>query len=116
MLVAAADQRFASFAEDAEVADERLQPAPVARGRDHGVGLDPRLVGEQHVLAVETRDRGDDLDLSGLEEAHEPAVVGRGLLAATQRGDAERCTWKPIAAEVAEGKALPQPGDLISDA
>jgi hypothetical protein len=39
-------------------------------------------VGEQHGRAVEALDGGDDLDLSGLKEGHEPFCVGRRLLAA----------------------------------
>ncbi len=71
VLLAAADERDAVLTEHAEVTYERLQPASVAGRRDHGFRLDAGAVGEQHARTAKALDRGDDLNLSGLQEGHE---------------------------------------------
>src|SRR5439155_27387895 len=43
--------------EDSEVADQRLEPALEAGAGDDGVGLDARAGGQDHVVALEPRDR-----------------------------------------------------------
>src|SRR5262249_43994568 len=56
------------------VADQRLQPPAEAGAGDHRVGVDPAAVGEDDRVAVEAVDRGDDLDLSLLDQRHQADV------------------------------------------
>jgi hypothetical protein len=62
VLATAADDRLAILVEHPEVTDQRPQPTSITRCRYDRLRLDPCAVGEQHVLAVEALDTGDDLD------------------------------------------------------
>src|SRR5271167_22342 len=62
VLGAAADERDSVLVKDAEVADQRLQPPPVASGRDNCIRLNTGAIGKQHIRAVEASNRGNDLD------------------------------------------------------
>jgi hypothetical protein len=55
-------QRAPGSVEDAEVADQRLEGARVAGGRDHGVGGDPCSVREDDGARLERGHGRDDLD------------------------------------------------------
>ncbi len=93
----------------AEMADQWLEPVPVARRGDHHLRLDPLPVREHHVGAVEPLHRGDQLQPPGLERGDEPAVERRPEAPHPQlRRDAVRRARHAVRREVAPGEALHQ--------
>ena len=109
--------RRAVVVEHAEVADERLEPGPVAGRRDHRVRRDALAVGEQDAGVVEGVDPRDDLDASRADRVEDLGVDDhrRDVQPVQAAEDALRRDGQAVRGEVADRPAAHEPGDGIGD-